>query len=126
MNYSQEIEKIEFDAYQYHDDDTAYYLNKEFEKLLTLAKKMLERINEIDKMLDYACAFNDGRKFPHWIPCSERLPEDDGTYLITGKSIYTFKDPTFWTDIAVFEDDDWNGKNVIAWMPLPEPFKGDL
>lgn len=52
-----------------------------------------------------------------WIPCSERLPEERGFYLTTTK------------DKAVYCD-HWNEDNfdrtemVIAWMPLPEPYKG--
>lgn len=51
-----------------------------------------------------------------WIPCSERLPEERGFYLTTTK------------DKAVYCD-HWNGDNfdrteiVIAWMPLPEPYR---
>ena len=54
---------------------------------------------------------------PHWVPCSERLPEERGFYLTTTK------------DKAVYCD-HWNEDNfdrtemVIAWMPLPEPYKG--
>ena len=52
-----------------------------------------------------------------WIPCSERQPEERGFYLTTTK------------DKAVYCD-HWNEDNfdrtemVIAWMPLPEPYKG--
>lgn len=52
-----------------------------------------------------------------WIPCSERLPEERGFYLTTTK------------DKAVYCD-HWNEDNfdrtemVIAWMPLPEPYRG--
>ena len=54
---------------------------------------------------------------PHWIPCSDRLPEERGFYLTTTK------------DKAVYCD-HWNEDNfdrtemVIAWMPLPEPYRG--
>ena len=54
----------------------------------------------------------------NWIPCSERLPEKRGFYLTTTK------------DKAVYCD-HWNEDNfdrtemVIAWMPLPAPYKGD-
>lgn len=65
-----------------------------------------------------------------WIPCNERLPEyDGGTYLVTDyceqidrKRIhvsycYMNKDG-FWSDVP------W-GYKVIAWMPLPEPWRGE-
>ena len=53
---------------------------------------------------------------PKWIPCSERLPEETGEYLTT----------TMYGDVFC---DYWQSCNfnrtemVIAWMPLPEPYK---
>ena len=67
-----------------------------------------------------------------WIPCSERLPEIDGntsdTVLVCGSNGFLYmafwcddlqwrfcecgmaKEPVLWTEI-------------VAWQPLPEPFK---
>lgn len=57
-----------------------------------------------------------------WIPCSERLPEHAGKYLVT-------TDGTFGIDvidIARFENNEWHkSSKIIAWMPLPEPYKGE-
>lgn len=57
-----------------------------------------------------------------WIPCSERLPEKSGRVLVSYESIndeiavsetsYDYKRKTFWISPC-----------VIAWMPLPEPYK---
>lgn len=54
---------------------------------------------------------------PHWIPCSEKLPEEDGVYLVTRlKEIYV--------DIARYWNGEWSSEwPVIAWMPLPVPYK---
>lgn len=54
-----------------------------------------------------------------WILCSERLPEKYGRYLVCN-------DGVAW--IADFFNSTWFGKrcrysDVIAWMPLPEPYK---
>ena len=54
---------------------------------------------------------------PRWIPVTERLPEEDGRYLITGKrgTVYSIE----------YEDGRWyGGIQPIAWMPLPTPYKG--
>lgn len=63
-----------------------------------------------------------------WIPCSERLPEERGDYLVTtdyeGVDIATFE-----PDIAKWSYCDVDGYYwtydiyTIAWMPLPEPYK---
>ena len=63
-----------------------------------------------------------------WIPVSERLPDDGETYLITNaesfEQYHTYKgwyDGTkgIWHMTGNFE----RKMNVIAWMPLPEPYK---
>lgn len=63
-----------------------------------------------------------------WIPCSERLPEkpkvdsSDG-YIVQSRHVIqpfsAYWDGREWTD----DDDDDAVDGVIAWMPLPEPFK---
>ena len=62
-----------------------------------------------------------------WIPCSERLPEYDMCRTLTTinthvKSGYYYKG-LFYND----NGDTWKvtDKEVIAWMPLPEPYKGE-
>ena len=75
-------------------------------------------------MQEVAEEYNGG-----WIPCSERLPEEYREYLV------------WWTDITrsqyyeIVEYEPSNGwigdipqavegkYSVIAWQPLPEPYK---
>ena len=53
-----------------------------------------------------------------WIPASERLPEKDGYYLTTTMYYQVHRD--YWNG------DNWDRTEmVIAWMPLPEPYKGE-
>lgn len=61
-----------------------------------------------------------------WIPCSERLPEKDGWYLVTVQGYETV------TDVSLYSADDgcaWGDvsakQKVIAWMPLPKPYRED-
>ena len=68
-----------------------------------------------------------GQPEPQWIPCSERLPEYDMCRTLTTinthvKSGYYYKG-LFYND----NGDTWKvtDKEVIAWMPLPEPYKGE-
>lgn len=61
----------------------------------------------------------------HWIPCCERLPEEDGLYLITVKRKYVEGE---YVSAARFADGvicyQYVG-DIVAWMPLPEPYKGE-
>ena len=68
---------------------------------------------------------------PQWIPCSERVPIEYRTVLVTweyaGKSYTTtaFRETknavTYW---ASNEQHKYTPLKVVAWMPLPEPWKG--
>lgn len=57
-----------------------------------------------------------------WIPCSERLPENDNPVIVTmnwlGEKIIT--STACWDGCWRDEYDD--GYDVIAWMPLPAPY----
>ena len=63
-----------------------------------------------------------------WIPCSERLPEDGETYLVTNASSFgqchTYKG---WYDgkhkIWHMEENFERKMNVVAWQPLPQPYQ---
>lgn len=62
-----------------------------------------------------------------WIPCSERLPEESGMHLCTCNDGYDNR-TTFVKYQKRFSRWDLTGTRsywkVIAWMPLPEPWKG--
>lgn len=60
----------------------------------------------------------------NWIPVSERLPED-GTYIITlDGELVGQKEP--FTGMCGIENGKWDEEDcVIAWMPLPKPYKED-
>ena len=83
---------------------------------------------------------------PHWIPCTERMPHNTGDfYLCTAKlsvdDEYEVEllmldtandfDKSYFSKCIhnglVFRE-SWSGGNealdVIAWMPLPEPYRG--
>lgn len=67
---------------------------------------------------------------PQWIPCSERLPTESGKYLVTVKNLTRFwilKEPVFVCNYEFneFMFQGWEDNEVIAWMPLPEPYKGE-
>ena len=63
-----------------------------------------------------------------WIPCSKRMPEDGQDVLFYDidndvmKGYHVKGRPkTHFSQDGTYEDI----KNVIAWMPLPEPWRGE-
>ena len=63
-----------------------------------------------------------------WIPCSERLPEEGCAVLVCEKNyrnIYTaYYDSAYgWITFDLCKDECfWTHLDIIAWMPLPEPY----
>ena len=61
----------------------------------------------------------------HWIPISERLPEEDAKVLTTIK----WKDGSRYVGIDSIVGGKWmlnipeDGDTTIAWMPLPKPYE---
>ena len=95
------------------------------EEIFAITSK--QEIDTNDRRVLYAlsCAMKNRYEndVPKWIPVSERLPED-GKYMVTIHG-YTWNGKTF-TSVSVAEciGKLWVGNNgVIAWMPLPEPYK---
>ena len=67
-----------------------------------------------------------------WIPVSERLPKKSGVYLCTfgGNNLTRVDNYTTELDAKkIFDEPEeyagWQSQNVIAWMPLPEPYKAE-
>ena len=68
----------------------------------------------------------EAKRGTHWIPCSERLPDND-----TEVFVYLFKHPSPY--IAWITDSHWytdefeieKENDPIAWMPLPKPYGGE-
>ena len=63
-----------------------------------------------------------------WIPCSERLPEDDSICIVTVE----YPNNETVVDYGWFDrksvcwfvgTQEFRTSNILAWQPLPEPFK---
>ncbi len=73
------------------------------------------------------------RPYREWIPCTERLPEEQKDVLVWYEYFrYGSYNRMFQTyGIARLYGDFWAGDvqgtkaKCIAWMPLPEPYKED-
>lgn len=104
-------------------------MDKCIENLKIFAKRMffageIQMADELADIVEYLESLpqlgKDTNVRSKWIPCSERLPKEDGKYLVS-------TDGTFGIDvidIARFENDEWfKSCKIIAWQPLPEPYK---
>ena len=74
---------------------------------------------------------------PHWMPVTERLPETDNevltTYIVNGngKKRYVETSSYYYDGFSEYWSSPWDEYRiagtrieVIAWMPMPEPYKG--
>jgi hypothetical protein len=69
-----------------------------------------------------------------WIPVSERLPEEAFGCLVTVEEDDIYGEPhrVMYPDFVGYDGETWNDADgevipfdVIAWMPLPEPYKAE-
>ena len=118
----EELRKSEERYHRYLDDSNLPCMFDKSdieEKRVDTIKEMLEIVQEVSE------EYKGG-----WIPCSERLPEAGKRYLVSA----IWKDKDFEKSAvydAVYGSDGlWHSYNyepvsykVIAWKPLPEPFK---
>ena len=87
-----------------------------------------EDILEYLKMIQEASELKEKTS---WIPVTEkRFPEEGGTYLVTVHDERIFRSG-YGTVTAYYNkrdnkwvpDDEWIKGPVVAWMPMPEPYK---
>lgn len=69
----------------------------------------------------------------NWTPCEKQLPERAGDYFVTA-IVYSYdykterkKPERILLSARFTKTNGWhfNSGKVIAWMPLPEPYKGE-
>ena len=103
-------------------DDIDYIAGSAYGKGYNTAK------SEIALSGEYERAYMRGKKDAvRWIPCSERLPDEkkevlisaDGDLYIAEYEMYHSKE--YWSEVIEYR----NVTDVDAWMPLPEPYRGE-
>jgi Protein of unknown function (DUF551) len=115
MNYEEEIQDIDNYREEELERVSGGVEKREvteicYSKLLALAKKMLLHLREQNSFI-----FKTNQH--KWIPCSERLPERNGACWCTYKHGKKLR-----TEVFIFINGKFHGVEVIAWMPLPEPY----
>ena len=59
-----------------------------------------------------------------WIPCSEMMPEDNTNVIVCFYS-GTVTEMRYWGN-GIFQGIyEHTAKTIVAWMPLPEPYRED-
>ena len=97
-------------------------------------KAVIKDKNKLSEAMEKLARYEDAEekdRLGQWIPCSEKMPEDESYILVS------FENSTM-PDIARYEENDEGGTFypgdeeetyasygliVNAWMPLPEPYK---
>ena len=110
------LERLEEEkAHQTFCDKEVGY-NKGIRKAISIVQKVSEEYNNC------------------WIPCSERLPEHNGVYFVTLDDdvmprcidVRNFRNGKFEQRFIVSPlQDKCLERREVAWMPLPEPYKGE-
>ena len=135
------VEELEKNASRYTKKYTTPYRNNgyKYTKAISIHKAIEIVKQEAEKFGTDINVVSNG-----WIPCSERLPEESGYYLVTyhywsdGNFLPKYDDTYVrrvhyqisehfvgWNYPKNVDDRAENDchKEVIAWQPLPEPFK---
>lgn len=91
--------------------------------------------NKKQELVDRLAVYEDQEEKGRWIPCSERLPEAGRKVLVwfeyfrygeynrlfqTIGISYTYREG--WSGF-VNGSSGWRDLRIIAWMPLPDPYK---
>ena len=97
-----------------------------------------ENYNGMDEVNEACRMGMEALERMRWIPCSERLPEADGSYLVANNAtgwvnVYNFSKVKNFPDFGPKGNvwwklgDDWYPRttSITHWMPLPEPPKED-
>jgi hypothetical protein len=97
-----------------HDEDGAFY----HAMLAEEHAQMAEWLRELKRL-----------RAGKWIPVSERLPEEEtDVFICNANGDIAISRGSYSTEVKdyfIWYTSGWRFGKVIAWMPLPEPYKAE-
>lgn len=109
-------ETVRYNAYTFTESDL---LDENCRKAKA---ECLECVAEHEQLADWLEELKTRCEADKWINVKERLPEESDFYIVTIADKYT----TYVTTLFFMKStpDMWeHDKRVLAWKPLPEPYK---
>lgn len=86
-----------------------------------MSKRLHQQEAEIEKLVQERGTMRASSPTMEWISVEDRLPEENGTYLIAVKGSYASHFTGFDIESNEFCDNVFRKKDITHWMPLPEP-----
>ncbi len=114
MRISEQVKELRELAIEFNLDDK--------EELATMFNEAADTIEALSEKL----AAVDGGG---WIACEDRFPKRAGTYLVTSRIYFVpdhIDEPDNYIGVKITnfsEKFGWNCEEVLAWQPLPEPYR---
>ena len=96
-----------------------------------LAKMVGDAADTIESLSEKLSAANLERSSQYynggWIPVTERLPDEYQNYIVTDERQQSAYEYYYNPENEFTKKHGWrcSGRKIVAWMPLPEPYKGE-
>lgn len=110
------VHKTIYGFFDIVEDDSEEPINEKDKLLLEVNKAVCNAIKDIPD--------DESR----WIPVTERLPEEDGDYLVCIKGTVANINGDIQNFFKWLQDSwflNWMDDCVIAWMPSPKQYEGE-
>lgn len=121
-------EKNENKAQEWHKQTKNRVVNF-CEKAIQAENDCIECADEHKQLAEWLKELKQLREQTRWTPISEKLPKESGDYFTTISFDIDGKEPVreVYKDYFSVLSQKWlyHGEDVIAWKPLPEPYKAE-